>query len=90
MEGYAVKVEGEAVKNLMALFLSNWNMQSDLCLDIDAFMNLVSPDNKGRGVAVAYGDGPSPWYQESIGKNVYLNMIHAAKKYVYYNALSNL
>lgn len=79
----AIKVEGEAVKNLMALFLSNWNMQSDLCLDIDAFMNLASPDNKGKGVAIAYGDGPSPWYQESIGKNVYLNMIHAARKYVY-------
>lgn len=79
----AIQIEGEAVKNLMALFLSNWNMQSEKCLDIDVFMNLASSDSRGKGIAVAYGDGPSPWYQESIGKNVYLNMIHSARKYVY-------
>jgi cardiolipin synthase len=79
----AIRMEGEAVKNLTALFLTNWNMQAELSLDIDTYMDMVPLDEAGREVVAVYGDGPSPWYQESIGKNVYLNMIHGAREYVY-------
>lgn len=34
---------------------------------------------KEEGAVMPYGDGPTTFYPESIGKNVYLNMIHAAK-----------
>lgn len=32
---------------------------------------------------IPYGDGPEPLYSETIGKNVYLNMIHSAMEYLY-------
>ncbi|MDE7247213.1 MAG: cardiolipin synthase, partial [Lachnospiraceae bacterium] len=34
-------------------------------------------------IVIPYGDGPEPLYNETIGKNVYLNMIHAAREYLY-------
>lgn len=36
-----------------------------------------------RGVVVAYGDGPEEFYEDTVGKNIYLNMINSAKNYIY-------
>ena len=38
---------------------------------------------EGRGYVIPFGDGPEPLYRDTIGKNVYLNMIHGAKDYLY-------
>ena len=42
------------------------------------------PENiEAAGFVISFGDGPEPIYQDSIGKNVYLNMINAAKDFLY-------
>ena len=79
----AVRLEGEAVRNLMALFLENWNAQSDYRLDCGIFMNMPVPCEPSDSIVIPFGDGPSPIYKESIGKTVYLNMINNAKDYLY-------
>lgn len=79
----AVKIEGEAVKNLTALFIEFWNMQSGEPLDLAAYLRVKTPTNPDKGLVIPYGAGPEPFYQDPIGKNVYLNMIHGAKKYLY-------
>lgn len=79
----AVRLEGGAVKNLMMLFIANWNMQSKDPLDCDLYMEVPEPQIQGRGCVIPFGDGPSPLYRDTIGKNVYLNMIHGAKEYLY-------
>lgn len=79
----AVKIEGEAVKSLIALFISVWNMQDVKALDCDKYLFAVEKGDKGKGYVVPFGDSPSPIDTEDIGKNVYLNMLNGARRYVY-------
>ncbi len=79
----AVKIEGDAVRNLTALFLELWNMQNVERLDMASYLRARSFADETKGLVAPYGDGPEPFYKEPVGKNVYLNMIHGAKKYLY-------
>ena len=80
----AMKMEGEAVQNLMALFLTNWNTQSKMLpLGYAKYMDAQPANTEGNGIVIPFGSGPAPIYKDSIGKDVYLNMIHAAKQYLY-------
>ncbi|MDE5597972.1 MAG: PLDc N-terminal domain-containing protein, partial [Lachnospiraceae bacterium] len=79
----AVKIEGEAVRNLTVLFLEFWNMQVKEPMEGAPFLYDTIPSWRGDGIVIPYGDGPEPMYNETIGKNVYLNMIHAAREYLY-------
>lgn len=89
----AVRIEGGAVKNLTALFIATWNMQSKMPIDCDLYMEspkmqtskIQTPkmQAQGKGYVIPFGDGPAPLYRDTIGKNVYLNMIHGAKDYLY-------
>lgn len=79
----AVRLEGEAVRNLTALFLESWNSQSKRWLECSIFMKRSASYKQANGVVIPFGDGPSPIYKENIGKTVYLNMIHSAKYYLY-------
>lgn len=79
----AVKIEGEAVRNLTILFLELWNMQVKEPVEGGPFVyGNIQPQN-GDGIIIPYGDGPKPMYHDTIGRNVYLNMIHAAREYLY-------
>lgn len=79
----AVRLEGKAVKNLIVLFLINWNSQSKEPIDCTEYMGISQPEADAEGFVIPFGDGPEPCYQDSIGENVYLNMINAAKDYLY-------
>ncbi len=79
----AVKIEGEAVKSLSVLFISLWNMQSDHQLNADAYLSGSVQEDCGSGYVVPFGDSPSPIDTEDIGKTVYMNMLSAARDYVY-------
>jgi Phosphatidylserine/phosphatidylglycerophosphate/cardiolipin synthases and related enzymes len=79
----AVKIEGEAVKNLTMMFLSSWNMQSNTQLLYEPYLDISYPAFKNGGMIIPYGDVPGLFKTESLGRGVYLNMINAAKKYLY-------
>ncbi|MGM9605836.1 MAG: cardiolipin synthase [Faecousia sp.] len=79
----AVRMEGEAVKNLTMLFIASWNTQSKTPIDCDLYMDVPQAQTQGQGYVIPFGDGPQPLYHDTIGKNVYLNMIHGAKDYLY-------
>ena len=79
----AVKIEGEAVRNLTILFLELWNMQVKEPMEGGPFLYMGKTVRQGEGAVIPYGDGPEPLYSETIGKNVYLNMIHTAREYLY-------
>lgn len=79
----AIKLEGRAVDNLTALFLEMWNSQNQEQLNGKEFLNQNIEEIDVTGVIAPYGDGPEYVYQDNIGKYVYLNMLSAAKKYVY-------
>lgn len=79
----AVKIEGEAVKCLSALFISLWNMQNDKQLDCDLYLSGTVEKSGGSGYVIPFGDSPSPIDTEDIGKNVYMNILNCANDYVY-------
>lgn len=79
----AVKIEGEAVKNLVALFISLWNMQDVKQLDCDKYLIPINGGDKGKGYVIPFGDSPSPIDTEDIGKTVYLNILNSSRDYVY-------
>lgn len=79
----AVRIEGGAVKNLTALHLASWNTQSKDPVDCAPYMEVPTRQSVEQGYVIPFGDGPAPLYEDTIGKNVYLNMIHGAKDYLY-------
>ncbi|MDD6188125.1 MAG: cardiolipin synthase [Clostridiales bacterium] len=79
----AVRLEGEAVRNLTMLFLAMWNTQSEQPMNCADYMETAAPKTSGKGIVIPFGDGPAPIYKDTIGKNVYLNMINGAKDYLY-------
>ncbi len=79
----AVMVKGEAVWNLTTMFLRMWYYNGGHDESFDAF----SPHShhpgpfESDGFVQPYGD--SPLDGETVGENVYLNMITRAKDYVW-------
>lgn len=47
------------------------------------YLNVRPFAYENSGAVIPYGDGSETLYPDNIGRNVYLNMISAAKKYVY-------
>lgn len=83
----AIMIRGDAVFNLTTLFLSNWRDKKDPT-NLPNFeeyfpVKYISETEpiKSSGYVQPYGS--YPLLHESVGENVYLNLILKAKKYVY-------
>lgn len=86
----AIMLEGDAVFSLTSLFLSTWlSFYSDLNKEkinfIDyypsKYMNETKEYKSAKGLIQPYGS--LPFSYESVGQNVYLNMILKATKSIY-------
>ena len=77
-----VKIEGEAIKSLLMMFLQLYNVQSQTDESFELYLKDVKPV-KANGVVCPYGDGPRYFYDEYVAENVYLNMINKADRYIY-------
>lgn len=78
-----IKLEGEAVKSLTALFLEMWNSQNKVQIESREFLDIDYKKIDTSGIVVPYGDAPEIFYKDDIGKNVYLNILNSAEKYAY-------
>ena len=78
-----VRIEGEAVWSLTSMFLSMWNYIVHSTEDYSRFMPAQHQKApfENDGFVQPYGD--SPLDHESVGENIYLNIINRAKNYVY-------
>lgn len=78
-----VMIKGEAVWNLTLMYLTTWNASLKTYEDYDQYhprhysKQLLNP----TGFILPYGD--SPLDNKPVGKNVYLNIINQAQKYIY-------
>lgn len=76
-----IRLEGDAVWNLTAMFLQMWNISRATDEDYSPYRyNFNNPISAG-GYVQPYGD--TPFDEETVGENVYLNMISYARKYFY-------
>lgn len=78
-----VMIKGEAVWNLTLMFLTTWNASLNQTEDYDRYhpRHYPLPDIKPSGYILPYGD--SPLDDKPVGKNVYLNIINQAQRYLY-------
>ncbi|MCH5274172.1 MAG: cardiolipin synthase [Lachnospiraceae bacterium] len=78
-----IMVRGEAAVNLTAMFLTLWNTIRPTDTDYSKLLPHAYHSGifRGDGYIQPYGD--SPLDNETVGENVYLNMISSAKKYLY-------
>ncbi len=75
-----VKLTGEAVKSLTVMFLEIWNLTEKYQEDYGPYLKDVTYRAKEQGFVCPYADSPM---QETVGENVYLNVIKQAKHYFY-------
>ena len=79
----AVMVKGEAVRAFLIMFLQMWNITERKEENYEEYLRHVETGdtNHSDGYVMAYGD--SPFDQENVGEEVYMNMIHRARRYVH-------
>lgn len=78
----AIKLKGEAVKEMVKIFLYDWDLNKG---EITSWINYLKLDEKEKtdGYFLPFGTGPKPLYSANIAKNMYLNLINQASKYIY-------
>lgn len=81
----ALIIKGDAVWSFTVMFLTMWDYLRKTNEDYEAFRPHVhhSEPFEGDGFVQPYTDCPLD--NESVGENVYLNLINTAKEYVYIN-----
>lgn len=78
----AVRLEGDAVKNHVIMFLQMWNSIEDTDAGYEKYFDIPKyKASDDKAVVVPFSD--SPLDHECVGENVYLNIIKHAKRYVY-------
>ncbi len=77
-----VLIRGGAAWSYTVMFLGMWNAMEHSDYDYEAYRaKEQEPSLQAQGYTAPYGD--SPLEGEHVGENVYLGMIHNAKRYVY-------
>lgn len=76
-----IRIEGEAVWNFTVMFLQMWNMSRYTEEDYSRYRYHFENRLSENGYVQPYMD--TPFDDEIVGENVYLNMLGNAKKYVY-------
>lgn len=79
----AIKIEGSAVDNLLALYLQLFDMNAKKTAEDYGKYFAEHQTFDCGGYIHPFGDGPKPFYTEQIGENNYINLINAAKRYCY-------
>ncbi len=74
-----IKIEGQAVCNLTAMFLCMWNSIKTSDTDFSAYFP-QGISSSGEGLLLPYADSPVDERREHIGENVYLSLIANATR----------
>lgn len=72
-------LEGEAVLNLLNLFLFDWDLTNGILTDNFEYVSSDMKMDESKGYFLPFGDGPKPFYNDQIAANLFLNMINNAK-----------
>ena len=77
----AILLEGDAVWSMAVMFLSMWEECSGKKEEYTRFRPPAAPVRPWTGFVQPYTD--TPLDREAVAQTVYLNLIYAAKKYIY-------
>ncbi|NLL78810.1 MAG: cardiolipin synthase [Clostridiales bacterium] len=75
----AIRLEGEGARGLTVMFLQNWNMIGLKAEPYEPYV--IQNGGKGQGFVIPFGDAPGD--NETVGENVYMDILYNAKRYVH-------
>lgn len=75
-----VRIEGEAIKSLISIFFTLWNMNKKN-VNYESYINEIEQTNKEQGYIIPFSDNPHNKINPM--QNSYINIINNAQKYVY-------
>lgn len=78
-----IKIEGPAIKNLIFLFLSMFDLCQNQLSDYDKYLIYDYQKYKENALVTPFGDGPAPFIAQEAGEATFVNMIENAKERVY-------
>ncbi len=81
-----IKVNGNSARGFVKLFLTLYDLTARTISDYDFFLPPISGEeveNKNSGFLIPFGSGPSLAYSAPVGKNVLMNIINTAERYIY-------
>lgn len=76
-----IMIKGEAVWNFTNIFLEIWNAYYEEKANYKEFYPSIKEEFSNCGYIAPYGENPLD--NESVGENIYLNILNQAKNYVY-------
>lgn len=79
----AVRLSGDAVKNLIHMFVPLYDIQTMQMEDVKSFEPNEMLAVESKGCVCPFGDGPRYYIKDDVSENVYLNMINQAQKYIW-------
>ena len=77
----AIMVKGEATWNFTIMFLNVWNIYRNEDSDYNKYKPSHKNNKKEDGFVIPYAS--NPLQKESLGEDVYLNIVNQANKYLY-------
>ena len=79
-----IRIYGDGAEGLLRLFLSAWDFTVGEVTDhTSAFLEREKAEVDDGGVYIPFGSGPAPVYTQKVGKNLFLNIINQAARYIY-------
>lgn len=81
-------VMGRSVEEFVKMFLFDWDLNAKTDSDITKYTSYVIDINSNsinydNGYYLPYSTGPKLLYKTEIAKNIFLNLINSASKYIY-------
>lgn len=76
-----IMIKGEAVWNFTNIFLEIWNAYYEEKTNYKEFYPTIKEEFSNCGYVAPYGENPLD--DESVGENIYLNILNQAQDYVY-------
>ena len=77
-----IRLEGDAVNALTLMFLESWDLTSKQRTKYQHYLATQS-DYQSDELFIPFGDGPKPFYEDNVAKNVIETILNQASKYVY-------
>ena len=78
----AIRLEGEAVRELTKLFLVDFGINVRKMPNIRDDL-YPKTETKEHGYVIPFGDGPHPLYHRRVGKSIIQNMLNGATRYMW-------
>lgn len=79
-----IRLYGDGTEGLLRLFLSSWDFTIGENTDYtSSFIDREKTNEDDGGIYIPFGSGPAPVYNQKVGKNLILNIVNQATKYVY-------